>query len=125
MKPKKVKPMFTSIITTMNRYDAPVFNGTLIDTTKREGAVKEFQTVIAVGDAVKEFGPGAIICINPARYAVRKYKEGSIQNDIQEMNPVTSFVFKTVELAEEGECLLLDARDVLYVVEEFADEASE
>lgn len=125
MKPKKIRPMFTTIVTTMDKYDAPVFNGSLIDTTRKEGAVKEYQRVIAVGDAVKNIQPGDIVCINPANYAVRKFQEGSIKESIQEMNPITRFIFKTVELAEEGECLLLDLRDIMYVIEETDEEASE
>lgn len=125
MKLKKIKPLFTSIVTTMDKYDAEVVNDAgIIDTSKTQGSIKEFQTVIAVGDAVKEFKPGDLVCINPARYAVRKYEENSIQNDIHQMNPITRFVFKTVELNGK-ECLLLDARDVMYIVEELVDEASE
>ena len=126
MKPKKIRPMFTSIITTMDKYDAPVINDAgLIDTSKKEGAIKEFQKVLAIGSAVKNVNVGDIICVNPANYAVRKYKEGSFHDGVQDMNPVTKFIFKTVELAEEGECLILDERDVLYVVESFDEEASE
>ena len=118
--------MFTSIVTTMDTYDAPVVNDAgLIDTTKQQGSIKEYQTVIAVGDAVKEFKEGDLVCINPARYAVRKYQENSIKNDLSEVNPITRFVFKTVELVDYGECLLLDSRDVMYVVEETVEEASE
>lgn len=126
MKLKKVRPLFTGIITTMDTYDAPVINAAgIIDTTKREGAVKEFQRVIAAGEAVKEFKPGDMVCINPSRYAVRKYEENSIKNDLNQMNPITRFIFKTVELEDYGECLLLDARDVMYVIEETTEEASE
>lgn len=125
MKLKKIKPLFTSLVTTMDKYDAPTINDIgLIDTTKKEGSVKEFQRVIAVGDTVRECKPGDLVCINPARYAVRKYQENSIKNDLSEMNPITRFVFKTVELADEGECLLLDVRDILYIIEETVDEAS-
>lgn len=123
MKLKKIKPLFTSIVTTMDIYDAPVVNEIgLIDTTKKEGSIKEYQRVIEVGDAVREFKPGDLVCINPARYAVRKYKEGDYHDGVQDMNPITRFIFKTVELADYGECLLLDVRDVMYVIEETIDD---
>ena len=47
---KKIKPMFTKIVTTMDRYDKDQKVGNLIDTHKVSGTVKEIQRVVAVGD---------------------------------------------------------------------------
>ena len=47
---KKIKPMFTKIVTTMERYDEDQKVGNLIDTHKVSGTVKEIQRVVAVGD---------------------------------------------------------------------------
>ena len=40
---KKIKPMFTKIVTTMDRYDKDQKVGNLIDTHKVSGTVKEIQ----------------------------------------------------------------------------------
>lgn len=114
---KKLKPMFNSIITTMTKYDKDVATNGIIDNKRQEGALKEYQTVLAVGTSVRDIKVGDVVMINPRNYAVRKYKENSIKNDI-EMNPVISYNFNIVELDDE-DCLLLQDRDIDYIIEEY------
>ena len=43
LKIKKVKPMFTALITTMDKYEHDVLtSGGLIDTAKQQGSLKEY-----------------------------------------------------------------------------------
>ena len=52
---KKIKPMFTTVITTMNILEEKdmCFSGTsIIDSSKMRRSVDEFQTVLAVGPHV-------------------------------------------------------------------------
>lgn len=39
---KKLRPMFTNIVTTMNSYDEDVTVAGIIDTRKQKGALKEY-----------------------------------------------------------------------------------
>lgn len=120
IKVKKIKPMFTTIVTTMDKYKDDVKIGNLIDTTKTQGSIKEYQKVLAVGTSVKDIKVGDLVCINPSRYAVKKFKEDSLKNGVVSVNPVMSYNFNVVEM-EDKECLLLQDRDIDFIVEEFEE----
>lgn len=119
---KKIKPLYTAIVTTMDKYEEDEYNGSLIDSTKTKGTLKEYQKVIAVGDLVKNIQVGDLVCINPSRYAVKKHKEGSLKDGIVTDNPVIAYNFNVVELNGVPHLLLSD-RDIEFVVEDY-DETS-
>lgn len=124
IKVRKIKPMFTSIVTTMDKYEEDIHTeGGIIDVTKQQGTVKEFQKVLAVGSAVKDIKVGDLVCINPSRFAVRKHQPGSMKDGIVTDNPVVKYVFPVITLDDKN-CLLLQDRDVEFVVEEW-EEVSE
>lgn len=117
---KKLRPMFTNIVTTMDSYENDVVNQSgLIDTRKQKGALKEYQTVIAVGSAVKDIKPGEIVCINPIRYAQYKHNKNSLK-DLASDNPVTGYNFNVVEI-DGNDCLLLYDQDIRYVIEDYEE----
>jgi threonine dehydrogenase-like Zn-dependent dehydrogenase len=91
----------------------------LIDTKKQKGALKEYQTVIAVGNAVRDISPGEVVCINPIRYAQYKHNKNSLK-DLAADNPVVGYNFNVVEI-DGKDCLLLHDQDIRYVVEEYED----
>ena len=118
-KPIKVRPLFTKLVTTaemFKEYETVLESG-IIDPSKVKVGIKEYQKVIAVGDAVRNINVGDIVCINPDRYAVRKYEKNSLKNDLME-NVVVGYKFKFIELGDER-CMLLDNSDIEYVVEKF------
>lgn len=119
---KKIKPLYTAIVTTMDKYEEDEYNGSLIDSTKTKGTLKEYQKVIAVGDLVKNIQVGDLVCINPSRYAVKKHKEGSLKDGVVTDNPVITYNFNVVELNGVPHLLLSD-RDIEFVVEDY-DETS-
>ena len=122
MKLKKIKPLYTAIVTTMNKYDDVQYikGTTIIDPKSTKKGVQEYQTVVAVGSSVREVKEGDIVCINPAHYAVKKYEDGSIKDGVQNMNQVTHYNFNIVEL-DGVEHLLLNERDIDFVVVEKGD----
>lgn len=115
---KKIKPLFTSIVTTMDKYEDDVIVNGLVNQTS--GTLKEYQKVIAIGSSVRDINVGDMVCINPTRYAVRKYEDGSLKDGIISQNPVTSYNFHTIEI-DGKECLLLQDRDIDFVIEEFEE----
>lgn len=121
---KKVKPMFNGLITTMNRYEQDVkVKGTdLIDSSK-SNAVKEYQTVVAVGPMVRGIEVGDTVFINPNRYAVMKHKAGSLQDGVIKDNPVVGYNFDIVEIEGVNHLYLQDS-DIKFVaeVEEFNED---
>lgn len=112
--------MFTNIVTTMNSYEDDVMTASgLIDSTKQKGALKEYQTVIAVGSAVRDINPGDVVCINPIRYAQYKHDKSSLK-DLATNNPITGYNFNVVEIDGE-DCLLLHDQDIRYVIEDYEE----
>lgn len=120
LKVKKIKPMFTSLITTMDKYEQDVKIGGLIDTSKQQGGLKEYQKVLAVGSSVRDIKVGDIVCVNPTRFAVRKHQAGSLKDGIVTDNPVTTYNFDVVEI-DGKQCLLLQDRDIDFIIEEWED----
>lgn len=120
LKVKKIKPMFTSLITTMDKYEQDVKVGGLIDASKQQGGLKEYQKVLAVGSSVRDIKVGDIVCVNPTRFAVRKHQAGSLKDGIVTDNPVTTYNFDVVEM-DGTQCLLLQDRDIDFIIEEWEE----
>ena len=113
--------MFTSLITTMNKYEHDVKTvGGLIDTTRQQGGLKEYQTVLAVGDSVRDIKVGHWVCVNPTSFAVRKHQAGSLKDGVVTDNPVTTYNFDVVEM-DGKHCLLLQDRDIDFIIEEWEE----
>lgn len=120
LKVKKIKPMFTALITTMDKYEKDLKIGGLIDTTRQQGSLKEYQKVLAVGSSVRDIKVGDVVCVNPARFAVRKHQAGSLKDGVVTDNPVTTYNFDVVEM-DGKQCLLLQDRDIDFIIEEWED----
>lgn len=120
IKIKKLRPMFTNIVTTMNSYEDDVVTASgLLDTTRQKGALKEYQTVIAVGNSVRDINIGDVVCINPIRYAQYKHDKSSLK-DVASSNPVVGYNFNVVEI-DGKDCLLLHDQDIRYVIEDYEE----
>lgn len=117
---KKIRPMFTKILTTMDRYDEDQTEGMLVNVNKLAGAVKEYQKVLAVGSNSAGIKEGDMVMINPARYAVMKHKEGSLKDGVITDNPVVGYNLPVLEV-DGKECMLLETNDISFVIEEFED----
>lgn len=116
---KKIKPMFTSLITTMDKYEEEVKTADgLVDANKQIGGLKEYQKVLAIGDSVRGIKVGDLVCVNPARFAVRKHQAGSLKDGIVTDNPVTTYNFDVIEMDGE-QCLLLQDRDIDFIIEDY------
>ena len=115
---KKIKPMFTNIITAGDRFEKDFTQGGLI--VAKQGDLKVWQKVIAIGSSVRDINVGDMVMINIANYAVRKYSKDSIQNDLDN-NPKIRYNLNWVTMDDEDgnsmDCLLLNDRDVLYSFE--------
>lgn len=121
LKINKIKPLFTALITTMDRYEQDkITDGGLIDTSKQQGTLKEYQKVLAIGDAVRGIKVGDLVCVNPARFAVRKHDKGSMRDGVITDNPVVTYNFDVVEMGG-NQCLLLQDRDIEYVIEDYEE----
>lgn len=118
---KKIQPMYTKILTTMCKYEEDELTaGGLIDSTKTQGTLKEYQTVVAVGNSVRNVKVGDLVCINPERYAVKKHEAGSLKDGVITDNPVIKYNFNIMEL-EGIPHLLLDENDVSFIITDYEE----
>lgn len=120
---KKIKPMFTGIVTTMHMMeekDAMVGTLGLIDTSKMKQTIKEFQKVVAIGTNSAGIKEGDLVAINPARFAKMKHQEGSLKDGVITDNMVETFEFDIIEINNKPH-LLLDTRDIKYIIEDYEE----
>lgn len=121
IKIKKIKPLFNTLVTTMDKYEADVTtNGLLLDMKQRSGEIKEYQTVVAVGDTVRGIKVGDVVSINPMRFAIKKHKEGSLKDGIVTDNPVVEYQFDVLEM-EDTQYLYLRDSDINYIIEDYEE----
>ena len=110
--------MFTSIVTTGDKLEKDLIEKNII--IARKGDMKVWQTVIAVGPAVRDLKVGDQVMINVDNYALKRYSKDSLQNDMDN-NPSLGYKFNWVTIDDEKgnpqECLLLNDRDILYSFE--------
>lgn len=113
----KVKPLFTSIVTTADRFDKDIVEGGLI--MAKKGDLKLWQKVVAIGSSVRDIKVGDMVMINADHYALKRYDKNSLQNDLDN-NPTIKYAFNFLAIYDDGtpkECLLLNDRDILYAFE--------
>lgn len=117
---KKVRPLFTGIVTTAKRYvtESTTKGGIILDVTKATGALNIYQTVIAVGSMVKDIKEGDVVKINYKRYLVPIQVPGKIEDNVQSSNIKGTYEIPMIELNDE-KCLFLQSNDIEYVVEEY------
>lgn len=118
LKIKKIKPLFNKILTTMYTYNDVTTEDGIIDGTKEEGGIREYQTVIAVGPTVRCVKPGDLVVINPTRYQVMKHKEGSLKDGVITDNPVMGYNFPIL-VVDDKPCLYLYDSDIDFVIKEY------
>lgn len=124
LKIKEVKPLFTSIITTANKYEeTETINGILIDSKKAVGTLKEYQTVISIGNAVREVKPGDVVLIDPSRYMIKdKMTADSIREEF--MEPTYHMEIPMIEM-NDSEFLRIEERDVSYIITDYEEVTEE
>lgn len=114
LKVKDIRPVYTRLITTANKYKETQMNGNLIDVNKMEGRYKEYQTVVRVGSAVREVKEGDVVLIDPSRYMKRKFSDNSLREDFVE-NPIVEINIPTVTMNDE-DYFMIEERDIAYVI---------
>lgn len=114
----KIKPLYSSLVTTGERYKEDMIENGIIVSNK--GDLKLYQKVIAVGSTVRDINVGDTVMINPMNYAVMKYDKNSLQNDLDN-NKTIKWNLPWVTIDDEKgnpiECLLLNDRDIKFVFE--------
>lgn len=115
---KKLKPQFTTVITTLDCYEEDYVMDGLIVAPK--GTLKLYQRVISVGENVKNIHEGDLVLLNLTNYIERKFKENSLKEDMEQMEDVIRYNFP--KLIIDGHLYgKFQDRDIEGVIEEFEE----
>lgn len=116
---KKIKPRYTKLITTADRFEEDYTQKGIVISAK--GVIKPWQTVIAVGSVVKDIIPGDKVMINYDAYRKKKIDPNSIKNEMTVDNPVVEEHLPYIEMDDKKgntkEYLLLEERDIMFPFE--------
>lgn len=117
----KIKPMFTKVVVTMDKYEAPLFtDGGLIVKGKLDGDLKEYQKVVAIGNMVHEIKEGDLVKLNLIRYARTEHQDNSLKNGIITDNPIISYDIESIKM-DGIEYLIIDDRDIEFIIEDYEE----
>jgi len=116
LKVKSIRPVYTRLITTADRYTESQKVGSILDANKLEGRYKEYQTVVKVGSSVREVKEGDVVLIDPSRYMKRKYNDNSLREDFVE-NPIVEINIPTVTM-NDTDYFMIEERDIAYIIED-------
>ena len=117
LKIKKIRPLFTKVITTASVFEEDdVRNGVILNP---KGTVKPFQKVVEVGSMVRGVKVGELVMINPAAYIKKRYSDNSIREDIVD-NPTVKVDIPTVEISGIQH-FMIDERDIEFVIEDYEE----
>ena len=115
---KRIKPMYNSIVTTGEKYKEDMRENGLI--VAKQGDLKLYQKVVAVGSTVRDIAIGDYVMISPDNYKVTKYDKNSLQNDLDN-NQIIRYDLPWVTMEDENgedqDYLLLTERDIRFVFE--------
>ena len=116
---KDIKPVYTRLLTTAERYQEDQTNGVLLDANKLEGRYKEYQKVVRVGSSVREVSEGDTVLIDPSRYMKRKFSDNSLRNDFVD-NPIVEIDIPTVTM-NGIDYFMIEERDIAYVIQDYEE----
>lgn len=114
----KIKPPFTTVITTLNVYEEDLIVDGIVRVPK--GSLKLYQEVVAVGPNVRDIKEGDLVLLNLENYVKRKYRDNSIKEDISEMEEEYTFDIPKIIISDTlyGK---FQERDMDGVIEEFEE----
>jgi hypothetical protein len=115
---KKIKPQFTTVITTLNVYEDNLIEDGMVVAPK--GALKLYQTVVSVGPNVRGIKEGDLVLLNLQNYMKVKHKNSAIAEKISEMEEEVVFDFPKMFLNGKIYGKFQD-RDIDGVIEEFEE----
>lgn len=120
---KKIKPLFTAVVVTAHVYPRDYKEHNII--SPKANKLKEYQRVVAVGDACRGIEEGDLVCIDLSSYAQWKYKKNSVKSSIEELhNEIIGYNVPQIKI-DDQDCMYLDIRDIKYVVQEYDDKENE
>ena len=94
--------------------------GIILDTRKMEGALNPYQTVVSVGDMVRDLKEGDVVKINFKRYEKARHLPGAIDEaENKQYDNLSIGVEVPSIIINDIEYLYIQNNDIEYVVEEY------
>lgn len=119
LKITKIKPMFTDLIITADRFENDITEQGIVVANK--GDLKPYQTVVAIGSAVRDIDISDKVMVSFEAYAERKVPVGSVREKMDVENPVVNYHIPWVSMADEHGIdtpyIKISVNDVEYVFE--------
>ena len=116
---KKVRPLFTGVVTTANKYVGNITTESgLIISNKMDGQLNNYQTIVAVGKMCTDLKPGDIVCINFKRYLKVKHLPGVIEDNVMSDNMQGTYEIPSIKI-DDRDYLFIQNNDIEFVVEEY------
>lgn len=120
---KKVRPLFTGVITTAKKFvgdQATKKGSVIVDTRKMDGTLNYYQTVVSVGSSVRDLKEGDIVKINFSRYAKAKHTPGAIDEAQNKQFDNLGWDYEIpIIVIDDIEYLFLQDRDIEYIVTDY------
>ena len=99
LKITKIKPMFTDLVITADRFDKDITEKGIVIANK--GDLKSYQTVIATGNAVRDIEVGDKVMVNFEMFAEHKIPVNSVKKDMDINDPVVRYNIPWVNMVDE------------------------
>lgn len=123
----KAKPTFNRILITADTYtEEECVSDTGMIKKDSVGVLKEIQTVLAVGESVRNCKVGDKVVVDYSPYQKRKFTKDSTKDDMPDeyYNPIISFEVPTYQI--DGKLVLrITDNDIPLVIEEFNESECE
>jgi hypothetical protein len=111
--------MFTDLIITADRFEHDITEGGIVVANK--GDLKPYQTVVAIGNAVRDIAVNDKVMVDFSAYAEHKIPTGSVKEKMDVDNPVVNYHIPWVamcnELGDETMYIRISVNNVEYVFE--------
>ena len=119
---KHIRPLFTGVVTTANKYvsDTTIAGGLILDMRHRKGELNPYQTVICAGPMCNGIKDGDIVKINFKRYMKVNHIPGVIDQaqNTQADTLQATYEIPIIEL-DGKEYLNIQYNDLEYVVDDY------
>lgn len=120
---KKVRPLFTGVITTARKYVGQQYaseGSVIIDTRKLDGTLNPYQIVYSVGGTVRDVKEGDVVKINFSRYALAQHRPGKVDAAENVQSDDLKWAYEIPKITIDGiDYLFIQDRDIDYIVEDY------
>jgi len=99
LKITKIKPMFTDLVITAERFDHDIVEKGIVMANK--GDLKSYQTVVAIGSSIRDIAVGDKVMVNFEVFAEHKIPVNSVKKNMDVDDPIVRYNIPWVSMVDE------------------------